>query len=57
MKILHISHLNFPENYDNFYNGYSNASLWPLLHYRLDLVEYSKKKYSGYQRVNNIFQI
>ena len=44
-----------PENYDNFYNGYSNASLWPLLHYRLDLVEYSKKKYSGYQRVNNIF--
>ena len=44
-----------PENYDNFYNGYSNASLWPLLHYRLDLVEYSKKKYTGYQRVNNIF--
>ena len=35
-----------PENYDNFYNGYSNASLWPLLHYRLDLVEYSKKKYT-----------
>ena len=29
--------------------------LYGLLHYRLDLVEYSKKKYTGYQRVNNIF--
>ena len=43
------------ENYENFYNGYSNASLWPLLHYRLDLVEYSRKKYLGYKKVNKIF--
>ena len=43
------------ENYENFYNGYSNASLWPLLHYRLDLVEYSRKKYLGYKKVNEIF--
>ena len=42
------------ENYENFYNGYSNASLWPLLHYRLDLVEYSRKKYLGYKKVNEI---
>ncbi len=43
------------ENYENFYNGYSNASLWPLFHYRLDLVEYSRKKYLGYKKVNEIF--
>ena len=43
------------ENYENFYNGYSNASLWPLFHYRLDLVEYSRNKYLGYKKVNEIF--
>ena len=42
-------------DYEDFYNGYSNESLWPLFHYRLDLVEYSRKNYSGYLRVNKTF--
>ena len=32
------------EEYEDFYNGYSNESLWPLFHYRLDLVEFSRKR-------------
>jgi len=28
------------EDYRRFYVGFSNSSLWPLLHYRLGLVEY-----------------
>ena len=48
--------LDLPEaDYDQFYNGYSNGSLWPLLHYRLDLVEYSRQNYAGYMRVNERF--
>ena len=43
------------DDYEDFYNGYSNESLWPLFHYRLDLVEYSRKNYSGYVRVNKTF--
>lgn len=42
-------------DYDQFYNGYSNGSLWPLLHYRLDLIQYSQTNYSGYRRVNELF--
>ena len=48
--------LDLPEDeYEQFYNGYSNGSLWPLMHYRLDLVEYSRPNYDGYMRVNERF--
>ena len=48
--------LDLPEaDYDQFYNGYSNRALWPLFHYRLDLVEYSRENYEGYMRVNDRF--
>lgn len=43
------------EDYDQFYNGYSNGSLWPLLHYRLDLVQHTRQNYAGYMRVNERF--
>lgn len=48
--------LDLPEvDYDQFYNGYSNGSLWPLLHYRLDLVEHTQQNFAGYMRVNERF--
>ena len=48
--------LDLPEtDYEQFYNGYSNGSLWPLMHYRLDLVEYTRANYDGYLRVNERF--
>ncbi len=42
-------------DYEQYYNGYANRSLWPLMHYRLDLTEFSRQNFSGYKRVNRLF--
>ncbi|HEX5326868.1 MAG TPA: trehalose-6-phosphate synthase [Acetobacteraceae bacterium] len=42
-------------DYRQFYAGYSNGVLWPLLHYRLGLVDYSTGEYTGYRAVNRRF--
>ena len=42
-------------DYEQFYNGYANGALWPLMHYRLDLVEYTRPNHKGYMRVNERF--
>ncbi len=39
-------------DYQEYYNGFANRVLWPLLHYRLDLAEFSRRDLSGYRRVN-----
>ncbi|GGK10207.1 alpha,alpha-trehalose-phosphate synthase (UDP-forming) [Pseudomonas matsuisoli] len=39
-------------DYDNYYRGFSNATLWPTFHYRVDLSRYLRKEYEGYRRVN-----
>jgi trehalose 6-phosphate synthase len=38
-----------------YYNGLANSVLWPILHYRVDLQEYSRIDASGYMRVNRMF--
>jgi len=38
-----------------FYNGFANGVLWPILHYRLDLVEFTRRDLGGYLRVNDYF--
>lgn len=43
------------DDYDEFYNGFANRVLWPILHYRLDLAEFSRRDLSGYRRVNEYF--
>ncbi len=43
------------EDYDEYYNGFANRVLWPILHYRLDLAEFSRRDLSGYLRVNDHF--
>jgi len=42
-------------DHDHFYDGFANRTLWPLLHYRPDLVDYSRGHLDGYLRVNGIF--
>lgn len=42
-------------DYDSYYAGFSNRSLWPLFHYRPDLVDFQREAYTGYQRVNELF--
>ena len=43
------------EDYQEYYNGFANRVLWPILHYRLDLAEFSRRDLSGYLRVNELF--
>lgn len=43
------------DDYDEFYNGFANRVLWPILHYRLDLAEFKRRDLSGYFRVNEYF--
>jgi len=42
-------------DYQEYYNGFANRVLWPILHYRLNLAEYSRRDLSGYLRVNAQF--
>jgi len=44
-----------PDDFDEYYNGFANRVLWPILHYRLDLAEFSRRDLSGYLRVNEHF--
>lgn len=40
---------------DEYYAGFANRMLWPLCHYRLDLIDYTRKDMTGYFRVNQLF--
>ena len=40
---------------DEYYAGFANRMLWPLCHYRLDLIDYERKDMAGYFRVNRLF--
>ena len=42
-------------DHDDYYNGFANRTLWPLLHFRVDLVDYSRETYQAYRRVNALF--
>jgi trehalose 6-phosphate synthase len=39
-------------DYDQYYRGFSNATLWPTFHYRADLAQYDRHDFEGYRRVN-----
>ncbi len=43
------------EAYEEYYYGFANRVLWPILHYRLDLAEFSRQDLSGYMKVNEHF--
>ncbi|MDX1656240.1 MAG: alpha,alpha-trehalose-phosphate synthase (UDP-forming) [Candidatus Competibacteraceae bacterium] len=43
------------QDYQDFYAGYSNRSLWPLFHYRTDLTTFDRRYQAGYYRVNSHF--
>ncbi|WP_346893416.1 trehalose-6-phosphate synthase [uncultured Roseibium sp.] len=42
-------------DYDDFYAGYANRTLWPILHYRLDLAVFDRRFEQGYRHVNDRF--
>jgi trehalose 6-phosphate synthase len=43
------------DDYNEYYNGFANRVLWPILHYRLDMAEFARRDLSGYFRVNDHF--
>ena len=42
------------QDYEEYYNQFSNAVLWPAFHYRLDLVKFQRESWEGYSRVNTL---
>ena len=44
-----------PEDIQNYYEGYSNNTLWPLCHYFYAFVEYENKYWESYKKVNEMF--
>jgi len=43
------------EDHQEYYNGFANRVLWPILHYRVDLAEFTRRDLTGYLRVNDYF--
>ena len=41
-----------PAEYRDYYTGYANGTLWPVLHYRLGLLDYQPQAFAGYLAVN-----
>jgi trehalose 6-phosphate synthase len=54
-KITYITLDLSKEDHHEYYNGFTNRVLWPILHYRIDLAEFSRRDLSGYLRVNDHF--
>ena len=43
------------QDFEQYYNGYSNKVLWPVCHYLLDFIRYYAEDFEGYRRVNSVF--
>jgi trehalose 6-phosphate synthase len=53
---IRLQTLDFAQaDYDQYYRGFANSALWPVLHYRSALARFSRADYAGYCRVNELF--
>ncbi len=43
------------EDFENYYSGFSNKTIWPLFHYFTQFTEYDKETWNAYKRVNRVF--
>jgi trehalose 6-phosphate synthase len=43
------------QDYDEFYRGFANGMLWPVLHYQVGLGRFEWQEFAGYRRVNALF--
>ena len=43
--------------YRNYYVGFSNGTLWPLLHFRLNLIDFRREHWEGYRAANSAFAL
>ncbi len=44
-----------PVDHREYYNGFANSVLWPIMHYRIGLTDFSRADFAGYRRVNRNF--
>jgi trehalose 6-phosphate synthase len=44
-----------PLDRQEYYTGFANGALWPTMHYRIGLSDFSRADYAGYLRVNRVF--
>jgi trehalose 6-phosphate synthase len=42
-------------DYDEFYRGFANGTLWPTLHYQVGHAHFDWAEFAGYRRVNELF--
>ena len=42
-------------DFDDYYNGFANHCLWPLLHFRADIAEFVRAEFDAYERINAAF--
>src|SRR5580704_96270 len=54
-KVTYITIDLSKEDHREYYNGFANRVLWPILHYRVDLAEFLRRDLTGYLRVNDHF--
>lgn len=57
-KVGHVTYATIAlthKEYNGFYQGYSNAVLWPLCHYRAGLMNYNRHDQQIYINVNTLF--
>ena len=47
----------FPDKdvYNDYYNGFSNSTLWPLFHYFPSLIENKREYFTAYKKINELF--
>ena len=43
------------KTYNRYYNGFCNATIWPLFHYFPSIVEYDEDTFQSFQEVNHLF--
>jgi trehalose 6-phosphate synthase len=43
------------KDYDEYYRGFANDTLWPVLHYQIGLGHFEWTEFEGYRRVNDLF--
>jgi len=41
--------------YNRYYNGFCNATIWPLFHYFPSLVEFDEETFQSFEQVNRLF--
>ena len=43
------------KDYENYYEGFSNKTIWPLYHYFTQYAEYKNRYWEAYKKVNEMF--